>query len=223
MIPPRRPPSADAFRPLELIRRQQADATRTAALEDLLRAQERLGRQGTMGVPSGLQSEPMWAQAARLGSDILPPVSVPELVEGVKKAARGDYAGGGKQIGTEALIALATAGMGGKGQKIAKLLKQERGVAGVLGMEANRMAELSPSQFNALRNSLPGMFDEAAGDAQVLAARDRLFEESKRRSQLRDQQRAADALDPNSLHDERMSYADYARGYGPAAARRRSR
>lgn len=219
MIPPRRPPPSDAFRPLELIRRQQPDATRTDALENLLRAQERLGQQGTMGVPSGLQPEPMWAQAARLGADVLPPVSVPELVEGVKKAARGDYAGGGKQIGTEALLALAT---GGAGRKVAKLLKTELGAAGVLGMEANRMAELSPAQFNRLRNSLPGNFEPLGENYErVRDARNRLLEEWHRRSNLRDQQRAADALDPTVFREQPMPYADRARSYGPGGGRRR--
>lgn len=218
MIPPNRRSSPDAYRLLELVRRQQPDATRSGALEALVRAQERLANQGTMGVPSGLQDAPAWAQAVRFGAEVLPPFSVPEMVEGVQKTARGDLAGGAKQIGTEALLALATGGPVGK---VAKLLKTELGAAGVLEMAADRMAGLSPSQFNKLRSSLPGTFHPNRYDDEVKAAYDRMFEESQRRSARDAERRAADALDPTVFREGPMPGADASRAYGPSQGRRR--
>jgi hypothetical protein len=218
MIPPNRRLSPDAYRPLDLVRRQQPDATRSGALEALLRAQEQAAQHSTMGVPSGLQAEPLWAQAARLGAEVLPPFSVPEMVDGVKKTARGDVAGGAKQIGTEALFALAT---GGAGRKVAKLLKEELGAAGVLKMAADRMAGLSRSQFYKLRSSLPGNFHPNRYDDEVKAAYQRVFEETQRRWDRDAQTRAADALDPTVFRERPMPGADASRAYGPGQGRRR--
>lgn len=67
-----------------------------------------------MGVPSGLQEEPMWARASRLGAEVLPPVSIPALWEAGARAAQGDVAGGAKEAGTELLLSLATGGIAPK-------------------------------------------------------------------------------------------------------------
>lgn len=107
--------------------------------------------------------------------------------------------------------------------KAAKLVADEMGPSGVVKMAADRMAKLSDAQFRKLKNSMPSSFEHYANYDELRKARDFLFEESNRRSKVREELRMADKLDPNTLNDVPMSYSDYARAYGPKAAQKRRR
>lgn len=111
--------------------------------------------------------------------------------------------------------------MAGSLRKVAPLAAEELGIGGVLKMEADRMAKLSQSQFNKLRNSLPGAFSGQNWGDEFKAADDRLREELQRRAALREQQRMADRLDPTKFVEGRESAADFRRSNGPWAKRGR--
>lgn len=122
MVPPRS--IADILR--ERVRREPTDATATRAAADLERIQRQAARAGagTMGVPSGLVEEPLGQQVSRIGTEMVLPVSLPELFGAGKKAARGDTKGAVKQAGMEGALSLLTAGVASKvkaGRAAAKL------------------------------------------------------------------------------------------------------
>lgn len=109
----------DPYKPTERVRREPADATRDPNVEERRRAQERYGRQGTMGVPSGLREEPLGQRVARLGAEVLPPVSVPAMWGAGKKAMRGDL-GGALDDATAELLMAAAMPVAGRLKKVAK-------------------------------------------------------------------------------------------------------
>lgn len=124
--PPRRP-SPDAYRPLELVRREPRDATTVAALEALLADQERrrqaFANQGTMQAPSGLRAPSLLTEGLGLAADIATPgpVGAGTGLRSLYDMATGDFEKGAKALGAEFAIGMTTAGIGSKIAKARKL------------------------------------------------------------------------------------------------------
>ena len=131
MYDPTKPRKAMDLRPFERVRREPADATATEAMRQLLAMQEQMRRPGagTMGVPSGLMEPTMVEKGIRLGAEVLPPVSIPEMWRGLKQMVGGDVREGAGTIGTELLLAGATGGFGNKARKLKSVAELAGGTA----------------------------------------------------------------------------------------------
>lgn len=104
-----------------------------------------------MGVPSGLVPEPLPQTIARLGAEVLPPVSVPEMWSAGKKAMRGDYEGALGQATTE--LALSAIPFVGQMKKAGKVLGK------------------NVAKSNVTNESVAAIFDALNADEAMVAAR----------------------------------------------------
>lgn len=149
--PPRRRPSADDYRPQELIRREPRDATAVAALEALLADQERrrqaYANQGTMGVPSGLRAPSLLTEGLGLAADIATPgpVGAGTGLRSLYDMATGDFEKGAKALGAEFAIGMTTSGIGSKIAKARKL----KSLVEMAGEGGEAAAKVAPKSFRA--------------------------------------------------------------------------
>lgn len=100
----------------------------------------------------------------------------------------------------------------------AALSPAELSIRGILDMADDRLAGLGKSQFAKLRNAAPMFLDdiaEAVEPGMLSKARNRLFEEAKRRAARDAELRMADQLAPNQFFESPASAADMARSNGP--------